>query len=178
MMRIFEVMIALTCLVLASPILLILMLAIYIEDRGPIFFLQKRYGKDKKEFSVIKLRTMRDQKVTQVGRFIRATGLDEVVQCVNVIQGDMSLVGPRPLTEYDVIRLKWDGSDVEDRWDVKPGITGFAQVLGGHSARVSLFLDRKWIQQRDFSQWLYIMFVSAAVAFMGKRGVRRWLRGR
>ena len=177
-MRAFEVFIAVICLIIASPILLLLMLAIYLEDRGPVFFLQKRYGKNKVPFSVIKLRTMREQKVTNVGRFIRSTGLDEVVQCVNVIRGDMSLVGPRPLTEYDVVRLNWDGSAFADRWNVKPGITGFAQVLGGHSARVSLFLDRKWIQHREFSQWLYIIFVSAAVALMGKRGVRRWLRGR
>lgn len=138
-----DFMMALLGLVILSPVFLILILAIKLDSRGPVLFRQKRVGIHKTHFHILKFRTMRidtpkdmpthllknpEQYITKVGRFLRRTSLDELPQIVNILKGDMAVVGPRPAlwNQYDLIEER-------DRYganDVRPGLTGWAQING------------------------------------------------
>lgn len=130
-------------LVLLSPLFLILILAIKIDSKGPVFFKQKRVGIHKTYFPILKFRTMRidtpkdmpthllkdpDQYITKVGKFLRKTSLDELPQMINILKGDMAIVGPRPAlwNQDDLIAER----DLYGANDVKPGLTGWAQING------------------------------------------------
>lgn len=142
--------VALAALALVAPVMLIIALLIRREGPGPVFFRQPRAGKDGRPFSLLKFRTMRpgvdafgdspqaatDPRVTRIGRRLRETSLDELPQLFNVLFGDMSLVGPRPL--YLQQMAEWDARQ-RRRLLVKPGLTGLAQVHG----RGSLTLEEK-----------------------------------
>ena len=137
--RLFDVGVALTILVFLSPVVITVILLLAFYNNGKVFFFQKRPGKNDKQFVLIKFKTMRDlydrngvllpdkNRVTSLGKFVRKTSIDELPQLVNVIMGDMSLVGPRPL----LIQYLPFYSEVQNRrHEVKPGITGWAQVNG------------------------------------------------
>jgi len=176
--RIFDIVCSFIGIALFLPLLLTVALLIHGEDRGPVFFFQERVGGRRQTIRVFKFRSMRDGEVTRVGRWLRATGIDEVPQFFNVLMGDMSVVGPRPLTQDDIERLGWDESRYDRRWDVRPGITGLAQLHGGRSARVSWFLDLRYLRVQ--SVWLdaWLVFLSFVVNVVGKRRVRGWLQGK
>jgi lipopolysaccharide/colanic/teichoic acid biosynthesis glycosyltransferase len=158
-----------------GPVMLIIALAILIDDGRPLFFLQERVGRGRRPFRIFKFRTMRDGKVTRAGRVLRASGLDELPQFFNVLRGDIAVVGPRPLTQADITRLGWDGARHDVRWSVAPGITGLAQVYGVRGARHSFRLDRLYIARRSLAVDLSLIGISFVMNGFGKRRVRRWL---
>ncbi|MBX3269091.1 MAG: sugar transferase [Sandaracinaceae bacterium] len=161
-----------------SPVQLAAACAIRLEDGGPVVFRQVRLGKDRVPFEILKLRTMRGGRVTRVGRYLRATGLDETLQFWCVLRGDMSIVGPRPLTAEDVARLGWSGPAHDGRFRVRPGITGLAQVYGGRSARHTRALDALYARRATLGLDLSLIAISFGMNLAGKARVRRWLRRR
>lgn len=141
--RIVDLVFAVCVFIVASPILLLISIAIKIDSKGPVIFKQKRLGKNGKEFYMYKFRTMivnaeaggvysnnKDPRITRVGNILRKTSLDELPQCINIIKGDMSLIGFRPPLTYH----PWNWSEYTDEqkrmFEVRPGITGWAQVNG------------------------------------------------
>lgn len=129
--------------IVLSPVFLVLMIAIKLDSRGPVFFKQKRVGIHKTYFNILKFRTMRidtpkdmpthmlenpEQYITRVGRFMRKTSLDELPQIINILKGDMSIIGPRPAlwNQYDLIEER----DKYGANDILPGLTGWAQING------------------------------------------------
>lgn len=177
--RYFDLLSAFAALVLLSPLLLLIACMIKRDDGGPALFTQMRVGKRKRPFRIYKFRTMDEGRVTRVGEWLRSTGLDELPQLVNVLRGDMSVIGPRPLTPDDVERLGWHAPAYALRWSVRPGIIGLAQLYAGRGARLSWFLDRCYVtRQTRLTLDAAIVVLSAGIALVGKRRVRRWLRAR
>ena len=152
--------------------------AVLIDDGRPVLFRQDRVGYRRRRFAILKFRTMRDGRVTRVGRLLRSTGLDEVPQFVNILRGEMSAVGPRPLTADDIDRLGWSEADYDFRWACRPGLTGLAQLLGARADDKALLLDR--VHASRWSMWLDCQLIawSFAVNAFGKARVRRWVRVR
>jgi undecaprenyl phosphate N,N'-diacetylbacillosamine 1-phosphate transferase len=163
------------CLVFA-PLAVVITLAIWIEDRGSPFFTQTRIGARGTFFCILKFRTMREGAVTRIGRWLRRTGLDELPQFVNVCRGEMSIVGPRPLTLDDITRLQWYTAQHDWRFSMRPGITGLAQLAGGRSARHSARLDQLYLRRRGAALDVRIIALSFLINIAGKRLVRRWIR--
>jgi lipopolysaccharide/colanic/teichoic acid biosynthesis glycosyltransferase len=176
--RIFYLLAAALGLLLLSPLLLGLAILIRLDDGGPVLFTQMRIGKDRRAFRIYKFRSMRGGDVTRAGVWLRATGLDELPQLVNLLRGDMSLIGPRPLTPADVQRLGWDDERHALRWQVRPGIAGLAQIYAGRGARLSWFLDCRYVQERSFRMEAGIAVAAAAMCVFGKRRIRNHLRCR
>lgn len=152
-------------LVVLSPLFLILIIAIKLDSQGPIFFRQKRVGIHKTYFEILKFRTMRidtpkdmpthmlknpDQYITKVGRFLRKTSLDELPQIMNILKGDMAIVGPRPAlwNQYDLIEER-DKYGVND---VLPGLTGWAQINGRDELEIPVKakLDGDYVAKMSF----------------------------
>lgn len=163
-------------LAVLSPAMVIASAAILADDGGPVLFRQERVGQSRAPFKLMKLRTMRDGRVTRAGKWLRATGLDEVPQFLNVVRGEMSVVGPRPLTERDVVRLGWDGAEHERRFQAKPGLTGPVQVMGAVSATDSMELEREYLARRSTGLDLAIVGATAAILVLGKDRVHTQMR--
>ena len=181
--RLFDLAGAAGGLIVFLPAMTLIALAIVLDDGLPLFFRQERLGRRRRRFTILKFRSMRDGRVTRAGRVLRATGLDELPQFINVLRGEMSAVGPRPLTAGDVARLGWSAPRHDDRWRVPPGLTGLAQLVGSNTSRASLFLDRTYIARQ--SVWLDIRMIAASFAInaLGKRRarallIRRWRSSR
>lgn len=174
--RLLDVTLAASACIAFAPVIAVIVLAIWLEDQGSPFFTQLRIGKGRKPFRILKFRTLRDGAVTWVGRWLRRTGLDELPQFVNVCRGEMSIVGPRPLTVEDITRLDWASADHDWRFVMKPGITGIAQLAGGRSARHSARLDRLYLRRQSATLDLQMIALSFVINIIGKTAVRGWLR--
>lgn len=141
--RLIDILLSLILLIVLSPIMIISALAIKLDSKGPVIFKQKRLGLGGKEFYIYKFRSMcvgaekggvysdnSDKRVTRVGNFLRKTSIDELPQAVNILKGDMSFIGPRPPLTYH----PWPIDEYTDQqlrmFEVRPGITGWAQVNG------------------------------------------------
>jgi lipopolysaccharide/colanic/teichoic acid biosynthesis glycosyltransferase len=164
-------------IVFALPMLLIAA-AILLDDGRPVLFAQERAGYRRRAFRIFKFRSMRDDEITRVGRFLRASGLDEVPQLLNIVRGDMSAIGPRPLTEADIRRLGWADPEFDFRWSCHPGLTGLAQLLGAKANTDALPLDRVHAERWSLALGSQLIAWSFAVNVFGKARVRRWLRRR
>lgn len=152
--RVLDFLAALTILVIASPVFVLSFLLLAIANKGKAFFVQPRPGKNERIFKIIKFKTMTDEKdengellsdaerLTKVGSFVRKTSLDEIPQLLNVLVGDMSLIGPRPLL---VKYLPLYNEKQKQRHHVRPGITGWAQVNGRNAI--------SWNQKFEFDVW-------------------------
>jgi len=164
--RMCDLVIALLGLIVLSPLFLILWIWLSIANKGTgAFFVQERPGKDERLFKVIKFKTMTDERdsdgnllpdavrLTRIGKFVRSTSLDEIPQLLNVIKGDMSLIGPRPLL---VQYLPLYNETQRRRHEVRPGITGWAQVNGRNAI--------SWEQKFDYDVW-YVDHLSLSLDF-------------
>ncbi|TGN02891.1 sugar transferase [Leptospira dzoumogneensis] len=175
MKRILEFSLALIALFVFSPVLFGIFLLISILDPGPIFFLQERLGIGKKLFRIWKFRTIKDGAPTRIGSFLRSTGLDELPQIWNIVKGDMSIIGPRPLTEQDVFRLGWGEEGLRRRWSVRPGITGLSQLYSGRGSKYSLCFDLSYLKRRSFILDLKIVSLTLVMNLFGKKRIRNLL---
>jgi undecaprenyl phosphate N,N'-diacetylbacillosamine 1-phosphate transferase len=170
---------ALVVLLAISPIFLIVMISLMLAYRGNPFFYQKRPGRNEKIFKIVKFKSMNDAKdadgkllpdalrLTRLGSLIRKTSLDEIPQLINVVKGDMSLVGPRPLLlEY----LQYYTEEEKLRHTVRPGITGLAQINGRNNLdwEARLALDVEYVKNIEFFGDVKIMFQTIRKALMGK----------
>ena len=185
--RVFDVCVGALLFVLAVPVMGFVGLAILVTSRGPVLFHQERVGKDRHPFTMIKFRTMQvdaergtgpvlarenDPRVTWLGRYLRAARLDELPQLWNVLRGDMSFVGPRPERPEFVAKFETDIHGYAERFTVRPGLTGYAQVNGEYhtSAPTKLKYDLAYIHNR--SLWLDLKILSETVkVIMTRRGV-------
>jgi exopolysaccharide biosynthesis polyprenyl glycosylphosphotransferase len=175
--RALDLAVAMVLLVVSSPLSLLIALAVELTTRGPILFRQERVGRDGKVFTILKFRTMKtnndsdqtwavahDPRVTKVGRLLRRTSLDELPQLLNVIRGDMSLIGPRPERPFFVQEFKGKVASYDYRLRVLPGITGWAQV---HGLRGDTSIDDRiqhdiyYIEHRTF--WLDVKILARTV---------------
>jgi lipopolysaccharide/colanic/teichoic acid biosynthesis glycosyltransferase len=158
-----------------APILGTMMLLVLVLDGRPVFFLQERAGRGRSPFRIYKLRTMttdhdvRQRKPTRFGRFLRDRGFDELPQVLNVLEGTMSLVGPRPLTAADAERLVEVHPPFEARFAVPPGLTGLAQVCLARGSEQTAALDAAYAAER--THWLdtRILFRTVFINLVGKR---------
>jgi lipopolysaccharide/colanic/teichoic acid biosynthesis glycosyltransferase len=174
--RALDVLVAGTACAAFAPLVAGIAVATWLEDSGSPLFAQARVGRERHPFTILKLRSMREQRVTRVGRWLRRTGIDELPQFVNVLRGEMSVVGPRPLTQQDVDRLGWHDRPHDWRFAVKPGITGLSQLLAQPKPRAARRLDRLYVQRQSLLLDLRLIALTFAVNVVGKGHVRRWLR--
>ncbi len=132
-------------LLLILPIILFSIFLIIIIDKQNPFYIQKRVGKNKKIFNIIKLRTMKDKNITNLGSYLRKYSIDELPQLINIILGDMTLIGPRPLTNETYTKEKY-----YKRTSILPGLTGYHQVFGKNTNNKDRFkMDMFYINNKN-----------------------------
>ena len=164
--RLLDLLMAILALILLSPLLLITALAVKLSSKGPVIFKQRRLGRNGKEFNFYKFRSMvvnaektgsgvysgkGDPRVTKIGRILRATSIDELPQLINIIRGDMALIGPRPPLTYHPWPIGEYTEHQRHMFDVRPGITGWAQTHGRK--------DVEWHRRIELNVW-YVEHVS------------------
>lgn len=171
--RLFDLIFASFALLLFSIPMSIISLLLLWKEKHSILFKQERIGYQKSTFQILKFQTLVNGEATETGRVLRRTGLDELPQFLNVLQGQMSIVGPRALTKEDIVRLQWDDSYHQRRWEVKPGITGFAQLYGGQHRKTSWFWDCYYLDQHHLFIDFGIICLSFLMNLFGKTRVRQ-----
>lgn len=167
--RAMDILIAGIGLIITSPILLLAAILIKIDSSGKILFMQERLGKGGRVFKMVKFRSMRtgaeytgsgvysgknDSRVTRVGKIIRATSIDELPQLYNILKGDMSLIGPRPPLTYHPWTIDKYSQEQLHMFDVRPGITGWAQIHGRKSVEWNKRIELNVWYVRHISFWL------------------------
>lgn len=164
--RVFDFSVAFVALLVLSPLIILVAIGLFFANNGKPFFFQQRPGKNEVIFKIIKFKTMNDkkdaqgnllpdaQRLTTVGNFVRKTSLDEIPQLINVLKGDMSLIGPRPLL---VQYLPLYNLEQKKRHNVRPGITGWAQVNGRNAI--------SWQQKFEYDVW-YVEHISFKLDFV------------
>lgn len=181
--RVFDVLLSTIGIMMSIPFIVIFGIAVKLDSPGPVFYTQERVGKGVRRFKVIKLRSMirdaekngaqwaekDDPRVTRVGRFIRKTRIDELPQFINVLRGDMSIIGPRPERPEFVIEFNEHIPGFIERLCVRPGLTGWAQVNGGYeiTPEEKLALDLYYIENRNPKLDLLILVKTLQVVFTG-----------
>lgn len=171
--KIIDRILSLMGLIILSPLLLVLVIAIKVDSRGPVLFRQKRVGIHKSHFNILKFRTMRidtpkdtpthllenpDQYITKIGKILRKTSLDELPQIINILKGDMAIVGPRPAlwNQYDLIAEREQfGAN-----DILPGLTGWAQINGRDELPIDIKarLDGEYVKKMSFGMDVRCIF--------------------
>ncbi len=180
--RAMDIFISLMALIILSPVLLITAVLIKLESKGPVIFKQDRLGKGAKVFKIYKFRSMcvgaehtgsgvysgkGDARVTRIGRIIRATSIDELPQLVNILKGDMSLIGPRPPLTYHPWPVEEYTEDQLRMFSVRPGVTGWAQVNGRKDVEWNKRIQLNCWYTENLSFWLdlKIFFISIFKVF-------------
>ena len=176
--RFFDIVLSAFAMVVLSPVLLLTWIAIKVDSPGPAVFRQKRLGLHGKEFTFLKFRSMRlnaehtgsgvyseadDPRVTKVGKFIRTTSLDELPQLWNIFRGDMSIVGPRPPLTYHPWPVDQYTQEQFHMFDVRPGLTGWAQVHGRKAVEWHKRIEMNVWYTRNYSLWLDIRILFMTV---------------
>lgn len=182
--RMVDLILSTVALVVLSPVMLVIAAAIKLDDNGPVFYKQQRLTKNGKIFNILKFRSMRvdaekdgiarlssgdnDIRITNVGRFIRKVHLDELPQLMNILKGDMSIVGPRPERPELFAEYERELPDFRQRLRVKAGLTGYAQVYGKYNAtpRNKLAMDMFYIENQGIWEDIRIMLVTVKVLLM------------
>ncbi|MDX8363737.1 sugar transferase [Cytobacillus sp. IB215665] len=183
MKRWADILLSLIGLLMTSLIIIVFAILIKLETPGPAFFIQKRVGKNGKYFNLIKLRSMcvdaekngaqwaqkNDPRVTKVGSFMRKTRIDELPQFINVLRGNMSIVGPRPERPMFTAQFNEEIPGFINRLSVKPGLTGWAQINGGYEITPyeKLKLDLYYIDNQSFLMELKIMVKTVRIVLTG-----------
>ena len=187
--RLMDIVGSLRVLIITSPLFLISAIAIKCNDKGPVFFKQKRATKDGRIFEIYKFRTMRvqsenysvtsdDDRITSVGKILRRYRIDELPQMINILKGEMSLVGPRPEMLYNIFDYTKTLPEFSYRLRVKAGLTGYAQIAGKYntSPRDKLILDLIYIERysiwKDIKlllQTLIVLFKKDSTEAFGKK---------
>ena len=174
MKRLFDFLMSLIAIIILSPVILIVALAVKFTSPGPILFKQRRIGKDNFEFEIYKFRTMRidtpnvpthllenpKQWITPIGKFLRKTSLDELPQLFNILKGEMSIVGPRPAL-YNQLDLKEMRTEIGVH-KLVPGLTGWAQINGRDEIplKLKVNLDKEYLDRKSFFFDIKIIFMT------------------
>ena len=182
--RLFDIVVSGIALIVFSPIMLIVAVIIKLTDGGPVFYKQVRLTKNAREFNVLKFRSMRvdaekdgvarlstgskDTRVTPIGRFIRKVRIDELPQLINIIKGDMSIVGPRPERPQIMEQYEKELPEFKLRLQAKAGLTGYAQVYGKYNTTPynKLEMDLMYIANPSLLEDLKIMFATIKILFI------------
>jgi len=179
--RAFDIIVSLVCIVIFTviPVMIVVPIVIRLTSKGPALFRQTRVGKDGKLFVMYKFRTMMleqydangveimsENRITKVGRFLRKTSLDELPQLFNILNGTMSIVGPRPMLDYQAPRCR---GEEKLRFQMRPGMTGLAQVKGRNNIRWEerIKFDIEYV--KTFTFWLDIVILVKTVLLVFKR---------
>ena len=186
--RLTDIMLSIITLVVTSPVSLFLSIMIKLSDTGPVLFRQERIGKDGIPFIMLKFRTMYrnaetngpmlsnpfDSRVTPVGRFMRRHKLDELPNFINVIRGEMSIVGPRPEREFYLNKLRNLNPDTDLLLNVKPGITCIGQVKFGYATNMTEMAERllyelEYVKSRSFGLDMLVMWQTLLLLLRGRK---------
>ena len=189
--RLFDVLFSLFALIISLPLWLAISVLVYREDKGPVYYTQRRVGKNGRIFKVIKFRSMvpdaekstgaiqaeeNDKRITKIGKLLRNTAMDELPQLLNILKGDMSFVGPRALRPSEVENRTGSTTDlIHDaamsiRHSITPGLTGVAQVLApcDTTAKEKLRYDRWYIKKWNFYLDIWLILISFLITLRGR----------